>query len=732
MRKQLLLKMLLMTVGLFMGTSAMWAAIDLTGMKVVATYDFTNDADLNTATLGVSATTAGKSYDFGGTTAIDVYECNAPAKLSGKFAFQGIGNAWSGKGWWIDQTDKGAGNNSLLANGASATRAAAILGIKKGYKVVFQVYDSNANSDFQIKGGTATYSETFETNEPSTNVKEYGVSVTEAGSVGFSSSKYNANGRMGIIKITVYGPEAELVAPTSALKSVAADSKTYTITNPNGSGTLYYTTVVANDAPEKGDAAYSSTTSASVDVVITESGKLYAYVADGGNSTDIEAINVNATPETLAQAGISLKSATKNAAGLLTDIVFTVSAPDNSAVELQPATETIEWTFTPDGGVESGRTAIAAGSDYTPTGKGTIKIHANTTGYAESVLEFPVSDVYVPSYISVDFSALEDASTLGNTWTEDATDAGTGDWTAWSTLPSKWKLETAKAVLDGRLYIANQNTVFLIKGWGITRPKKAYDYSGRYAVRGNIMGLYYHTSTSDISAVGDYYALATSGNGAIGDFMPNINVAADNTVYQLIDYAPGIASVTKTITDAGWATYCSPYALDFSSDIENLDAAYIVTAGSEGVLTLEEITTTVPANTGILLKGKGNVIIPVAASGELDTEDNKLVGVTEEYGLAAEAGYVLMNEGDGVGFYQNKHDFIVGANTAYLPANFDNNGGVSAPTFYGLFDGDVTGISATLVNSEKENSEIYNLAGQRVAAPTKGLYIVNGKKMVLK
>jgi hypothetical protein len=39
-----------------------------------------------------------------------------------------------------------------------------------------------------------------------------------------------------------------------------------------------------------------------------------------------------------------------------------------------------------------------------------------------------------------------------------------------------------------------------------------------------------------------------------------------------------------------------------------------------------------------------------------------------------------------------------------------------------------TGISATLVNSEKVNSGIYNLAGQRVAQPSKkGLYIVNGR-----
>ena len=43
-----------------------------------------------------------------------------------------------------------------------------------------------------------------------------------------------------------------------------------------------------------------------------------------------------------------------------------------------------------------------------------------------------------------------------------------------------------------------------------------------------------------------------------------------------------------------------------------------------------------------------------------------------------------------------------------------------------------TGISATLMNSEKVNSQYFNLAGQRVAQPQKGLYIVNGKIILVK
>ena len=49
-----------------------------------------------------------------------------------------------------------------------------------------------------------------------------------------------------------------------------------------------------------------------------------------------------------------------------------------------------------------------------------------------------------------------------------------------------------------------------------------------------------------------------------------------------------------------------------------------------------------------------------------------------------------------------------------------------------LVKDDATGIDATLVNSEKVNSQYFNLAGQRVAHPAKGLYIVNGKKVLVK
>ena len=185
---------------------------------------------------------------------------------------------------------------------------------------------------------------------------------------------------------------------------------------------------------------------------------------------------------------------------------------------------------------------------------------------------------------------------------------------------------------------------------------------------------------------------------------------------------------TKAISAAGWATYCSPYALDFSSAIDNLDAAYIVTGGANGVLTKTEVTGTVPANTGLLLKGNGECAIPVVASSTTDVSDNILTGVTTATKIDAEAGWVLMDS-PSLGFYKNTNAFTVGANTAYIPTSKLSDP-TTARKYFSLFADETTGIAN--VSENVDDDTFVDLSGRRVAQPTKGLYIVNGKKVLVK
>ena len=208
---------------------------------------------------------------------------------------------------------------------------------------------------------------------------------------------------------------------------------------------------------------------------------------------------------------------------------------------------------------------------------------------------------------------------------------------------------------------------------------------------------------------------------------------SDAHVHLISDYGYlDLLPVTKTITSAGWATYCSPYALDFTSSIANLTKAYLVTGNTGAKLDLSEITGNIPANTGILLEGEGDVNIPIVGSSSTDVSANKLVGKTAEFNLAAEGGYVLMASPKvpKVGFYKNTNAFTVGANTAYLPDGFGTG---YARSFFSFDDEETTSVNELkTTNFTNNTNEVFDLQGRRVAQPTKGLYIVNGKKVVIK
>ena len=186
--------------------------------------------------------------------------------------------------------------------------------------------------------------------------------------------------------------------------------------------------------------------------------------------------------------------------------------------------------------------------------------------------------------------------------------------------------------------------------------------------------------------------------------------------------APAPTTVAATITsECGFATFCSDKALDFSA-VKGL-TAYIVTS-TEGVATLKKVTK-VPAGTGLVLEGAVNTYdVPVIAFAD-PIEDNLLIAATTDH-TAVEGDYVLAYQSEVRAFFPAEPDLTIAAGKAYLhiPAG-------SAPAFL-PFATETTGISATLKNSEKVNKEVFNLNGQRVSQPTKGLYIVGGRKVVVK
>lgn len=198
-------------------------------------------------------------------------------------------------------------------------------------------------------------------------------------------------------------------------------------------------------------------------------------------------------------------------------------------------------------------------------------------------------------------------------------------------------------------------------------------------------------------------------------------------VIAIMDYLKvELTKVSKSITSAGYATYYSPYALDFTGTGLT---AYVATVDGDNVSFTE--VDKVPANTGVLLKGaQGTYAIPVTANGGSAT--SAMVGVTVNTDVPAGI-FVLLDGEEGVGFYETKNTFTVGANTAYIPASGTEGSGQDAKRrFIAIENDDATAITAIEAADAIQNGVIYNLSGQRVVKPLKGIYIQNGKKILVK
>ncbi len=200
------------------------------------------------------------------------------------------------------------------------------------------------------------------------------------------------------------------------------------------------------------------------------------------------------------------------------------------------------------------------------------------------------------------------------------------------------------------------------------------------------------------------------------DDFPNINIDT-----------PDCASVT--ITNTGWATFVSDKALNFQGSPVK---AYIVTDHNDYTLTMTQMTGTVPANTPLLLNAAkaGEYNIPIAAGSTTNVDDNKLVagnGGSVSEGSEEEERYVLVADGNKAVFKRiESTSAIVPVGKAYL----EFIGETEAPILY-IGSGQATGIES-IEAAKAAKGVYYNMAGQRVAKPTKGLYIVNGKKVVVK
>jgi len=182
--------------------------------------------------------------------------------------------------------------------------------------------------------------------------------------------------------------------------------------------------------------------------------------------------------------------------------------------------------------------------------------------------------------------------------------------------------------------------------------------------------------------------------------------------------------VSISISDAGWASFSCASEVAIPDGV----TAYYAQQKDESTITLKEITGGyIPANTGVVVSGAANNYASTITATDATLEEDNLLQPWLTAGTPeATTYYTLAVDGDNNPVFKQSTGGTLAAGKAYLDLS-----GTSARILSVIFDGETTGINN--VESSMQNAGgYYNLNGQRVAQPTKGLYIVNGKKVVVK
>lgn len=183
--------------------------------------------------------------------------------------------------------------------------------------------------------------------------------------------------------------------------------------------------------------------------------------------------------------------------------------------------------------------------------------------------------------------------------------------------------------------------------------------------------------------------------------------------------------IEVTLTDAGYTSFSNVEAVSFTGT--GLEA-FVVTSTGDGVVNMTSVTSA-PANTGLILKGNaGSYSLPVVSTAST-IETNLLVATSQSPYLVGSTDniYVLANKDNGVGFYKASAGFSVRMGSAYLPLS--SSAAAPARSFLNINTGS-TGIET--IRTAQMTGVYYSLSGIPTCQPTRGIYILNGKKVIVK
>ena len=207
-------------------------------------------------------------------------------------------------------------------------------------------------------------------------------------------------------------------------------------------------------------------------------------------------------------------------------------------------------------------------------------------------------------------------------------------------------------------------------------------------------------------------------------------------VFEEVDYAnhPTLLEIQGSkISGIEGETHIGTFSAPFETELPNGVRAYYASAANANTgITLQEITGTVPANTGVIITATTATPGYFAPATTVTTiENNQLSNSAGAAHTIVENDYILATSNGVTALYKAR----VGGSDLKMNKAFLNLGTSLSPSFMLSFEDALTGISGIENHADANggNAPLYDLSGRRIAQPQRGgIYIRSGKKIFVK
>jgi hypothetical protein len=219
--------------------------------------------------------------------------------------------------------------------------------------------------------------------------------------------------------------------------------------------------------------------------------------------------------------------------------------------------------------------------------------------------------------------------------------------------------------------------------------------------------------------------------------------AGEHTIYWRVGDSRGVFSqevgsslFRYTVPASGYGTFSAADNMAMGDGLKAYFATYLKETNKGLAIKVDgSDSRVVPAETGVVLAGEAGqtyTMVPTTEDGTA-SDDNKLVAVVESRHVNATDGEFtnfMLQGGKFIKILDENGTVKMPAHRAYLPLPTEDTANAHAVTLIWGED-TATGLDGVRENRNGDGT-VYNLQGQKVENPSRGIYIINGKKVVVK